>query len=448
MTDAEAPEFLLPPGLDLPSEDADLTEFLVEKIPHTGPLPEVFLKRYGAFITAFTQDRISHMPTKQDVQGWYRAGYGFGYERIRAMEGGFSAFQRRLGFYPLGYQPTESELTERYTYIAKHLIRNDPDFDLRTASTDEVVLWASARNLGPERDVARDVLDGSLSKVGQIFEMGRVFGASELTHKNAFRVAQRALDIHGQPISVDELEGLEWDETARDAHLIVRAFPGGATKLWREFDLESPSRQSFTPEELVLRGLQHCIKHGRTELKAPTINELSTSFRFPSRSPINRHFKSSYRFNELVQGQYSRFELLMDHYTKSGEVTERVFRDINRRFSFDEEYLISLRQNLPVLVALSESSGLVAPYARHLLVDGLNLRDNDVYALQLRGLFRSLAILGIEEEGCVRWLLNIIPRLNPDEAVAEADIAFTDEGMVTHAEDGSELLLGPWQYRD
>jgi hypothetical protein len=412
----------LPPGLWLPTAEESTDQYLRENFldrPHDyGDIVD-----YGAFMVALivldaeNSKRVSMMPTKRDVYALRKEGYGM---TARSLDesGGLSRLQVELNFMPRGYDPPADKLLERYAWIADYALSRYDESERPGPNLREVIQWSSNRNLTPGIRQSVRILGADTAEVRRMFRIDRIERSKRLekyTYHDIYRFGGKVIRENGGPLLHPELNERYANEFITTPHRMITRFFDSYADFWLEFNYV-PNVRGLSKQAVRSLGVQWAIAHETPNLGLSTVEELSLQKRFASSYHIKTEFGGLPAFRELIAQDYKQYLALRDEFATRGVLLE-VFKTASRRFSATPEFEGWLRNHEDTLKTLSDGSEQ-ATYVLKLMYGGLNLDDDVLYGMQREDLDKCLKRLGIVSDDGRRFIFDIIPRINSDEALA------------------------------
>jgi hypothetical protein len=402
--------------LELPGPDEPTERFLTENFLPVSRRPEA-LAGYGAFMVALAVfdaaegKRVSTMPVTDDLEALHEAGYGIG-ARTLNRHGGLQRIQLFLGYHPDGYNPTRKELLRRFKWIADNGYAADDLGEPGTWDVADVIEWGAARDLTPAYNRTYRILDGDTSPLRDMLMVeARRFPRPPFL--DLFRFGARVLAEHGRPLSQKELNETYSDEFNGLPYNTIKHAFGTYTKFWLEFD-RVPTSSGLTAQDIANLGVRWRIKNGGRELHFGIISDLSKQALFPSKQPINRYFPGGIdKYSQAIEPGYQRYLSLRDELSDRG-VTPEVCKLACQKFEDSDEFVQRIRNNSRILEALSSDTP-GAEFIRNLVKNGFNLLEESRYDFQQWYLEKAFSQLELTGKGEKRFILELIPRVDPDE---------------------------------
>lgn len=409
----------LPPGLWLPTADESTDQYKHENF-HRSNLTEEDLIDFGAFAVAlalFTPaeiGRISFKPSRDDVLRLREAGYGPSERRFRRL-GGITTIDIGLGFYGNEVLPTREEFRERLIWVVEYGYNaTNPEVPLADLSLLDLLDWGSARNLLPSGKKALELCGGNLLDERKLVNMERMHTKYSVAPSSLFRLGARAMKEKGIPVDVNSLDKFNNDEfVSRPRTLVVKHF-GNLTNFWLEFDRFYFPR-SAKANDYKNVGVRLLVQNPDLRFTQPEISKLSAQKKFSSFPSVSSKFKGIENYRQIVRRHYQRYLDLrtdLENQGVSSDLTDVVGLRYDCRPAFGKRIL----SNVELLKKLS-GDGDSSRWIRKLMKTGLDLLDEDLYELQLNDLLSGLKGNGIQTESDIRFVIDLIPRLDADEVI-------------------------------
>lgn len=411
----------LPPGLWVPLPDGPTDRYRTENY-RRNDLPYEDIVDLGAFAVARIMraapetGRVSFMPRKQDVDEMFHDGFGLSSRRLQRFYGGIRRLDYALGFYPDGVTPSREDLFKRLRWMATYALDLEQDLhgskDIR-----QVIKWGTDRDLLPGVAVIYSSLgDAATIDIQRIFAIEKPNSRQQLTYLDVYRFGAQVLkDNQGVPLSQIELDERYKGYFLAKPYNVVRSFFSSMNKFWMEFGLVTDTK-GMGKKELGDIGIRHAIQTGVSEFTDKIVANLSAQNKFPSEAPLRRFFKGIPGYRKYVTDKYGTYLALRDEL-----VTQKVLPEVVQlacqKFEATDEFKGWLKQHTSVLQALSQDLPS-ARYALRIMERGFDLLDEAIFEMQFIDLKNRLKTLGIKEEADVRFVFTVIPRFDPDEALA------------------------------
>ena len=403
----------LPPGLELPMANEPTEPYQIE---HFEPKSLDDLTRYGAFMVALMvwsagtgeTERTSFMPTYQDFDAMYAAGYGVSSDQLQSngteRRPGIRRVQRALKFYPFSYRPDEEELRHDLKALADHA-----DFAPGTHVKD-IHSWAWARDLLPSRNMMFSVMTNP-SEVRNILSTEKLLG-EQLTLMDLYQLGAKVLrENDGRPPTRDEL-----DERYSDAFAggkpstAIKVFFGTYRRFWQEFDLIVDS-SGMSEQEAVSIGVRHAIATGDSRISHTRAKRLASDNKLPL-SPLRRI--GYVRYQEMIDADYAVYQELCEQLEPQGVTAEAMQVVCFRTFEPTAEFGDWLQQHADILKRLSGSR---AAFLRDRIRNGFDLTNQSLYQWQLKEAHKILDGWQLDEDQ-KRFVLDLVPRYDTDGVMA------------------------------
>ncbi|HTE57947.1 MAG TPA: hypothetical protein VK694_04340 [Verrucomicrobiae bacterium] len=406
---------VLPPGLFPLLETEDTDKYLTTNFNHANHTLED-LGDYGAFMvtlalwSASETGRIDLAPTARDFREMYKAGYGPSYYRLQQY-GGVAAVRRQLGYYPEDFRPEQSELLDRFRWMAQHALQPPLDIAPETPKKlNQVIQWGADRSLLPSRTITLDVLGSARGEVQRLFGLETRVLRNQYTHNDVYRFGAHVIRENNGPLTRDKMNKKYRNYFRAHPGNVIVAFFGSITKFWLKFD-RLPFAHGLTDQELVTVGIRHAIKSGTPYMSASVLRTLSKKQEF-TQAPIDRGLKA---YRAAVEAGYDIYLDARNRYTQSG-ITPEVFQAACRKFEPTPAFEYGLWENFNTLHRLS-SKTRPAIFALKAIQHGFDLEHDDIFARQHRALERALHDLDITGNDR-KFVYDLIPRIDANEMLA------------------------------
>lgn len=417
----------LPPGLWLPTADESTEKYLSENF-YRPNIEYEELVEYGKFVISLifleqaNTERISLMPRLADLDAMYEAGYGIPTHSFSNHYGGTKRLQHALGFHYNGYRPSETELLERFKWMADYAYPQELlTGENKVTKIHDIIKWGTARNLVPTEHVVRSILGGSNAKVMHIFNRHQHDADRDVDYMSVYRFGAQVLKEHGRKLSSEELDKLYPDVFPYPPSIVIKAkFKDRVRDFWQEFGFV-PSIRKTSPDQPLIIGVRWAIANGfknieDVTMKAEDIREMSRNGRFISLGPIYNKFGNSENYFKEVQLLYKSYLQQQEEFADQG-VAPHIFRVACRNYLPTPEFEINLNKHISTLRKLSDNSEK-SKYIVGIMTDGFNLLDEEIYRLQFKDVKKYLRDLGITDKEEICFVFDIIPHINTKEALS------------------------------
>lgn len=418
----------LPPGLWLPTAEESTDKYLAINFNHGDHDPEDLID-LGAFAVALlVLDAPSH-PRKSLMPGWaefealHSAGYGLSHYHLQVTyENAVLKIQEGLGFYANNTKdPTEEELKKRLKWMGRYALDIQEEFPDRQPKVRQILEWGRDRNLLPPLHRTRQILGKKHTQVvREIFPIEIPRFREQVTYKDAYRLGSQILFDKGRPATVSELND-EYNDTCvgKPSNMLHNLF-GPLGKFWWEgFDIISDSKW-MKWQDLVNAGVRLAIKTRDPVITVNRMETLSAQRKFPHPKKIRQSTEahSVIPFQQEIEVAYEEYLGLRRELKELG-VSREVCELACQRYDTRLEFSNWLRDHMDVLATLSNDSKQ-ATYVRQLIARGFNLLEDDIYAMQVTDFKSAIRNLKLKQKDELRFVLNLIPRLDTDEFLAAA----------------------------
>lgn len=421
--ETSSPDIILPPGLWLPLAEEPTDQYLSSNMDRPD-LPYELLVDYGSFIVALNvlaavdTENLNYIPKQEHFRALRKVGYGISIARLEGEFGGLRNLQGTLGFFADNVIPSESEVLDRLKWMATGPLNDDTMPSGETLSVIRIFKWGWGRKLLPSDDALTTVLGPQRGeKVRRIFGMDMPPDVHRYyTARDTYKLGQRILDKHGAPIKQLEVDNLYSDDYIYKPYNIIRATCGSMFELWSSFGLY-PDLSGVKAERLIDLGAQYALRNAGQLPARHTARLLSRELQFMNIDKIINEFGNYSTYKKEVNRALQQFGNLTSALIQEG-VSDDVIHLLGANFRSSPDFSSRALMYVGALQSLSSAS-YHAGFVRKLLLDGFDLRNDDVYRMQLLDLKRSLRIIGVRDKAHIRYMLGLMPRIDIDETVRD-----------------------------
>ncbi len=379
----------LPEGLYLPLVDESTDQYL-RKNMNLNSIDESSIVDYGVFVTALAvfgstvqKDRVSFMPTQDDFNAMSSEGY-VSAKTIQNTIGSTGELQRRLGFYPRYTQPTKPRIERRLKWLVEHVACEVPELqDGDRINFQELVHWASDRNLVPQIKRINQLYDGNTSSLRRYLGLLQVNNGDKYSKTDLLKMAARAAkDNADKPTSLEAInDKYRSGETSRFEVHVIASF-GGSGNLWDKLGYYY-GQKNLTNQELVYFGAKKFIEmQDESIFISSKIESLSSLGQMPSESVLRERFGGITQYRSEVLEELSRYDIVKKQMIEIGidsEVIDLIGKT-QYQGSVALEKLVS--SNIRFLRKLSLNSA-DAKYLRKLMYSGYDLLHDETFEYQI-----------------------------------------------------------------
>ena len=173
-----------------------------------------------------------------------------------------------------------------------------------------------------------------------------------------------------------------------------------------------PDASGLDRDDFITLGVRMSLKDPTLNLNIPNIAKLSADQRFPSKIPLIRHFTSIPTYRETVQEVLREYGAFCDNLTNTG-VTSAVISALEGSFVAGNEFMNDLAMHADTLLKLSRPE---ADYVLHIIKNGFDLINEDIFALQLADFTGRLNKIGVSQAEH-DFVFRLVPRITPADVL-------------------------------